>query len=392
MAHVVWVYTQSLAERLDAATWLETTRELRGMGWEVTLVTADRPGTTEVEGVAVLPMHKPPVYLLGQAAFHARVLRWILARWGRVDVVLFNQMSAPWLLPLRALRALDGSGPLLVMDTRTLPMVAEVAATRRDRLRHAYYATMSRLANRVADGRTAITVRMADAEDIPVERLWGVWPSAVDLALFRGAQDGRHWPEGEGPVRLVYVGALHHERNLLPLCRAVVAANAEGMAMTLTLVGDGTQRGALEEFARSTEGRVRVVGRVPRGDVPRYLASAHVGVLPFPAELKFEVASPIKLFEYMGAGLAVLATRIAAHTDVVGGGSYVVWAEGADEGALLAALRDLWARRGHLEAMGAEAARAAREHTWQDSAARLGAAMAHGLRRFGRRAPARVGP
>ena len=56
------------------------------------------------------------------------------------------------------------------------------------------------------------------------------------------------------------------------------------------------------------------------------LAAADIGVtsLPSPDDVKYEASSPLKLFEYMAAGLPVLATSNRCHTDVVGAGGYAL--------------------------------------------------------------------
>jgi glycosyltransferase involved in cell wall biosynthesis len=387
--HLVWVYTQALLHALDAATWLETSRELGRIGWDVTLVTGDPPGTPSPEGVRLVALGKTGLYLLGQAAFHARVVWGLLSRRGPVDVVLFHEMSAPWLLPLAvAGRAARRARPLYVMDTRTLPMVSAERASRRDRVRDAFYGWMNRLANRLADGRTAITPRMAEALGVPEGRLLGTWPSAVDPSRFSRARARRRWPAPEAgePVRLVYVGNLAPERNLVGLSRVVAEAGERGMAFVLTAVGSGDGEAELRALAERLDGRLRVLPPVPHDGVPEVLAEAHIGVLPFPDEERFRVSSPIKLFEYMGAGLPVLATRIACHTDVVGDGDYAFWAEDPTDDGLLGALESAWRARGALSEMGERAARAAQDYTWAASAARLAAALERVL---ALRAPAR---
>jgi glycosyltransferase involved in cell wall biosynthesis len=151
------------------------------------------------------------------------------------------------------------------------------------------------------------------------------------------------------------------------------------MDFRLTLLGDGTARRELEEAAAGSAGKVCVLPPVPHTEVPHALATAHAGVLPFPDEEKFRVSSPIKLFEYMAAGLPILATRIACHTDVLGNSRFVFWAEPADAEGMLAALHLMWQRRDRLPAMGAEAALAARGWTWEESARKLKTALEAGL-------------
>jgi glycosyltransferase involved in cell wall biosynthesis len=109
------------------------------------------------------------------------------------------------------------------------------------------------------------------------------------------------------------------------------------------------------------------------------LAEAHVGVVPFADEQKFRVSSPIKLFEYMAAGMPILATRIDCHTDVVGQGNYVIWAEGSDEQALLDGLKKVWDVRQCLAKLGGEAAVASTGWTWAASAHKLAEAINKGI-------------
>lgn len=325
---------------------------------------------------------RPEVYLLRQAVFHISLLRFLAMRRRDFDVVLFHQMSAPWLIPVRLMRqALNLKLPLLVMDTRTLSMVPDQRMDIKARLRKGLYGFTEWMANMWADGRLAITGRMADSIGIPPGKLWGVWPSGVDLESVSSARARRIWPQAGEAVCLIYIGVLHRERNLMTLSRAVEQANSEGMSFRLLMAGDGTERTALEQYASGTKGRVRVVRSVPRSKVVELLAEAHVGVLPFPDEEKFRVSSPIKLFEYMGAGLAILATRVACHVDVAGGDSFVFWADTADVAGLLSALRRVWVGRDLLNSMGSRAAVAAESWTWKKSAEKLRFALEEGMRR-----------
>lgn len=375
--HLLWVYSGSLAAVLDSATWLETVKNLRRSGWRVTLVAAGQQGTNVIGGVEVLCIARVEVYLLRHLVFYGRLLRLILRQWKTVDVVLFHETSVLWLLPVRIVRNMTGARrPLLVLDIRTLFMPGRLDL--RGFLRK-IFRNLSMSASQWVDGYLTITARMADSLRIPPERLWGVWPSGVEPGRFIPARKTRRWPLAE-PIRLVYIGSLHYERNLLTLCRAVGRANEAGMAFQLILIGDGTQRGELEQFAAGNEAQVQVIPPVPHENISGFLARAHVGVLPFPDEEKFRVSSPIKLFEYMAAGMPVLATRIACHTDVVGDGNYVFWAEDAGEQGLLEALRKIWRQQARLSEMGDQAALAVKSWSWAESAKKLRKALESGLR------------
>ncbi|CUS03414.2 protein of unknown function [Candidatus Promineifilum breve] len=374
---VAWV-SPVTSDKLDSATWVDTTRELRRQGVDVTLITIGPAGKHSYRGVEVLNIPRPSVYLLGQMLFHLNVLRYLLPRRRDYDVILFHQLSAIWLLPLRLL---GRHRPRLVMDTRD--MVDFASGSFKVRLRTAWFDLITRLAARLADGQTAITPRMAELVRIPREQLWGIWPSGVEADRFAAAAKARHWPYQGEAIRLVYVGIFLSKRNLLPLCRAVSRAGAEGMSFVFSLYGDGPQRPELASVAAGSNGSVCVEQPVAHENVPHLLARAHVGVTSLPEvdDVKYEASSPIKLFEYMAAGMPVLATSNKCHTDVVGNGRYAFWADDVAEETLLAALRRVWAARTALAELGREAQADAHDWTYAANAAKLKAALVYGLGR-----------
>src|SRR5436190_14461659 len=79
----------------------------------------------------------------------------------------------------------------------------------------------------------------------------------------------------------------------------------------LLLVGDGPVREELaaEARAQGLEKAVKFTGAVVPADVPGLLASMDVAVAPYPKSANFYF-SPLKVYEYMAAGLPVLASRL----------------------------------------------------------------------------------
>lgn len=379
---LIWVYPTPLAERLDAATWIYTTRELRRLGWQVTLVCYGTADCRSIHNVDVHCIPTPSLSIFRQMSFHLQFLKLVFRQWHSVDVILFHPMSTFWVLPLRLLRWLARQDrPLVAMDIRTLHMIPPDRESIKDRLRKCYIDFMTLLAKHWADGILVITPQMADVLNISLDTLWGIWPSGVDAELFSKAVDLRKWPEPDEPVKLIYIGSLNYERNLMAFSRAVVQANASGMRFELVLIGSGMEENDLKAFADTTAGVIRMEPPVSHDKVPDELAKAHVGVLPFPDEEKFRVSNFIKLFEYMAAGMPMLATRIVAHTNVITDDSYVVWADGSDEHALLSGLQALWNRRDTLAQMGQAASHATRQWTWHEAAKKLKKALETGLHR-----------
>lgn len=79
----------------------------------------------------------------------------------------------------------------------------------------------------------------------------------------------------------------------------------------LRIIGDGPERPALEERLRSlgAASATEILGAVPPGEIPGLLTSLHVGVAPY-GPLRGFYFSPLKIYEYMAAGLPVVASRI----------------------------------------------------------------------------------
>jgi glycosyltransferase involved in cell wall biosynthesis len=380
--HLIWVDINIACLPSHVTTWLETTRELRELDWRVTLVLGGPSGQQNIQGVDVLCIPKSQSYFIGYFMFHLRLLRFLVKDWADVDAILFHPMSAIWLLPLRFIRKLRGEEkPLLVMDTRDRD---PAGGTIKNRLRVLYGNLASKLANRWADGQTAITIRMSDLVRIPKNQLWGIWPSGVSLEPFTSVRARRKWPQIGEPVHLIYIGSLLHVRNLLPMCQAVEQVNAENVRFKFSLYGEGTAKADLETFAQKTDGRIQIFSPVLHDQIPTVLTQAHVGVNSlFAVEQElFQASSPVKLFEYMASGLPILAPRMPCYSDVIGHGKYVFWIEHAGLSDFLTALQHIWDQRFLLNEMGSQSATAALDWTWHASAVKLKSALEYGLERY----------
>ena len=121
--------------------------------------------------------------------------------------------------------------------------------------------------------------------------------SGVDLERFAVA------PPPEGPPRFLCVGSLDERKNVVRLVEAF-SRLGEG---TLSFAGDGPLRHRLE----GRDG-VRLLGRVPHGEVPRLLAESHVLAQP-------SLIEPLgqALLEAMACGRSVVATRIGGPPEFV---------------------------------------------------------------------------
>jgi glycosyltransferase involved in cell wall biosynthesis len=134
----------------------------------------------------------------------------------------------------------------------------------------------------------------------------------------------------------------------------------------LLIVGDGPERGRLAGRATclGVEGVVDWTGAVGPEQVPELLGRMDVAVAPYPEMERFYF-SPLKLYEYMAAGLAVVASRVGQVAEVVRDGETGVLVPPGDAVALAEVLGRLQ-EDPRLRARLGEAARAevVANHTW----------------------------
>jgi glycosyltransferase involved in cell wall biosynthesis len=121
------------------------------------------------------------------------------------------------------------------------------------------------------------------------------------------------------------------------------------------------------------EGRVVMTGRVPPSEIPSYLAACDVVVsphMPLPDNTPF-FGSPTKLFEYMAAGKAIVASRLGQIGDVLDHERTALLVEPGEPAALVAALKRLAGDPALRERLGRSAQVEAQQHTWLANAQRV---------------------
>lgn len=110
----------------------------------------------------------------------------------------------------------------------------------------------------------------------------------------------------------IFVGNLFADRGLDLAIEAMAAVVRELPAATLVIVGEGRDRPRLEAQvdALGLRNHVRLLGWRHHSKQPAYLRHAQVGVLPYPSTPHTCTTLPNKIFDYIAAGLPVVATDI----------------------------------------------------------------------------------
>jgi glycosyltransferase involved in cell wall biosynthesis len=157
-------------------------------------------------------------------------------------------------------------------------------------------------------------------------------------------------------ARLIERKGQHH------LIQAVKQLTDEGFEVTLDLVGDGDARPAYEAQVGELrlERHVSFLGYVPREEIARHYASAHVFVLP-----SYNEGMSVATLEAMAAGLPVVVTRTGGTAELVQEGSNGFAFDWADVDTLVERLRCLATERDRARLMGEASSIHAASFTWK---------------------------
>jgi glycosyltransferase involved in cell wall biosynthesis len=181
------------------------------------------------------------------------------------------------------------------------------------------------------------------------------------------------WPRDAGSFTVGFLGTLKPWHGLAILAEAFAALHDIDDGARLLIVGDGPGRAALERdpaICRALEA-VHITGAVAPDEVPRWLGSMDAAVAPYPAFSGFYF-SPLKVFEYMAAGLPIVASRVGQLAELLEDGSDALLCTPGDPAAVARAL-DRLRRDPELRRRLGRAARkkAALRHSWTAVAERI---------------------
>ncbi len=177
----------------------------------------------------------------------------------------------------------------------------------------------NRFGRQLMVGRECLCVREADAV-ITVNDLLArlrmqqgakqvlVVPNGVDLCLFACARE-----KVPHPPTLIYTGAISPLWGIDVAIKAMPAVLDSVPDSRLLIVGAGPAEEELRELSQALDvaESVDFLGLVDYQALPSVLAQADVGIATsLPSSQFRKYASPLKLIEYMAAGLPIIATRL----------------------------------------------------------------------------------
>lgn len=216
----------------------------------------------------------------------------------------------------------------------------------------------------------------------------GGWPeekvvtahSGVDLSRFERSKASvaglrRALGAAARPL-VVYAGSLYAGKG----CEQILLAARELSGVKFVCVGgrDFEVEQLSERAASLGLTNVELTGRVPHAEVPSYLLAADVLIAPFTEDgrdiagkLIIPFASPIKLFEYMAAGRAVVTSNVGAIPEVLRHEENALLVEPGSVAELVDAITRLLNDKALTRRLGAAARRDVQSYSWESRVARV---------------------
>ncbi|MBK8166461.1 MAG: glycosyltransferase family 4 protein [bacterium] len=240
------------------------------------------------------------------------------------------------------------------------------------------YARRVERANRAAALRIfAVSRQLANilvADGAPADKLVVV-PNGVTLDCF----DPTPRPD-DGQVRFGFVGSLQVWHGIQVMIDAFGSVLEQSPQAHLHIVGDGPLAPEVAATQRRAPhaARIHLHGPLRHTEIPAFLHSMDVLLAPYPSLPRFYF-SPLKLFEYLAAGRAIVASDLGQIGEILEDGRNGCLLPPGDRQALANCCLNLCSDPARRQLLGELARRTAANHTWAANAKTIVCHIRQGL-------------
>jgi glycosyltransferase involved in cell wall biosynthesis len=149
-----------------------------------------------------------------------------------------------------------------------------------------------------------------------------VWESGYDDEVFYPISENsldKILPGLEGKFKIMFHGSLSMKRGLDMAIQALRILRDRGIDdVIIVYIGQGNAQNFLKQLVRDenlTE-QVFFFPPIPHQSLPSIINCADLGMDPLPDHPWWNNQSPLKVYEYLGMGIPVLATDIPCHRNI----------------------------------------------------------------------------
>lgn len=355
------LHIATLHKRHDTRILLKECASLSAAGFDVAFIVGDGEGDENAGGVGIIDVGRP------EGRFASRLVpMWRAARRVRAiapDLVHFHDGM---FLPLAILLALTGRRVVYdvhedyrqqILNTRFAWPVRYAASFG--------YALLEWIGSfaftRIVAATPHIASRFPERKTLLVQN----FPLLDELA----APD--HVPYAARPAQFAYVGGITAYRGVREMVDAMAALDREDVALELAGRFDPE---ALREEAKRRPGwrRVNFQGWLQRDRISEILSNARAGLVILHPRENYLLSYPVKLFEYMAAGLPVIASDFPLWRRIVDGAGCGLLVDPLDPVAIADAMRWILDHPDEAERMGARGRQAVMDtYNWDREAEKL---------------------
>jgi glycosyltransferase involved in cell wall biosynthesis len=331
---------------------------LAAAGYDVTLIGRhDRPET--LLGVKILPLAQGSRHRAMRMTTRG-IAAYRLARGLDADLYHFHD---PEFLPYAVLLARRGT-PVIYDAHEDVPRQILSKHWIRPALRPA----VARVAGGIEGAAMKRLSAVIRADPPMVERYRALNDHVEVVANYPELGEITPAPWDAKPRAICCVGGLSEVRGTIEIVDAM-----EGVDGELILAGSPSPRELLSTLeARPGWKRVRYLGHIGRSAIGDVLDEARVGVMPLHPVPNHVASYPVKLFEYMAAGIPVVATDVEPWAAIIREHGIGLCVPVGDAAAFAEAFTHLLDNSLEAEAMGKRGRRAAEElYSWESETAKL---------------------
>jgi len=350
-------------QALDDRIFYREAKTLARAGYEVVLI-AQHDGDEMVDEVKIVALPKPRNRFARIFGLTWRAFR--LALREHAEVYHFHD---PELLPIGVLLKIFTRAKVIYDVHEDVPeqiltkhWIPRLLRRPLARVFNAFEKLLARVLDAVVVATEGIAEKFARLKPIVVHN----YP---DLGMLPNSSTRR----GEGKERvLVYVGGISKIRGAIEMVRAMEHLSPV-WDIRLNLIGK-FESPELEQELQGLPGyqRVRFLGWMPWEEAWHHAQSATVGLVLFHPAPNHEKALPNKLFEYMAAGLPVVASNFPLWKEIVEGNRCGITVDPLDPKTIAQAIEYLLTHPEEARRMGENGRRAVEEkYNWEKEAEKL---------------------